>query len=91
MHRFFITGRDMLLIQLNPNNGKILMRSQPDYFEDIYFFYFGCCFFEYAFEVGWRVTFKVVDMLTVRPQMAGRLFQEQPHELYRKQKVYTGN
>lgn len=49
MHRFFITGRDMLLIKLNPNNGKILMRSQPDYFEDIYFFYFGCCFFEYAF------------------------------------------
>ena len=35
-------------------------------------------------EVGWRVTFKVVDTLTVRPQMAGRPFQEQPHELYRK-------
>ena len=34
--------------------------------------------------VGWRVTFKVVDTLTVRPQMAGRPFQEQPHELYRK-------
>ena len=33
---------------------------------------------------GWRVTFKVVDTLTVRPQMAGRPFQEQPHELYRK-------
>ena len=35
-------------------------------------------------EVGWRVTFKVVDTLTVRPQMAGRPFEEQPHELYRK-------
>ena len=34
--------------------------------------------------LGWRVTFKVVDTLTVRPQMAGRPFQEQPHELYRK-------
>ena len=29
-------------------------------------------------------TFKVVDTLTVRPQMAGRPSQEQPHELYRK-------
>ena len=37
-----------------------------------------------AILVGWRVTFKVVDTLTVRPQMAGRPFQEQPHELYRK-------
>ena len=37
-----------------------------------------------ASAVGWRVTFKVVDTLTVRPQMAGRPFQEQPHELYRK-------
>ena len=36
------------------------------------------------YSVGWRVTFKVVDTLTVRPQMAGRPFQEQPHELYRK-------
>ena len=35
-------------------------------------------------QVGWRVTFKVVDTLTVRPQMAGRPFEEQPHELYRK-------
>ena len=34
-------------------------------------------------EVGWRLTFKVVDTLTVRPQMAGRPFEEQPHELYR--------
>ena len=35
-------------------------------------------------EVGVRVTFKVADTLTVRPQMAGRPFEEQPHELYRK-------
>ena len=25
-----------------------------------------------------------VDTLTVRPQMAGRPFEEQPHDLYRK-------
>ena len=37
------------------------------------------------------MTFKVVDTLTVRPQMAGRPFEEQPHELYRKWNVYTGN
>ena len=42
-------------------------------------------------EVGWRMTFKVVDTLTGRPQMAGRPFEEQPHELDRKWKVYTGN
>ena len=35
-------------------------------------------------EVGWRVTFKVVDTLTGRPQMAGRPFEERAHELYRK-------
>ena len=38
----------------------------------------------YTSEVGWRVTFKVVDTLTVRPQMAGRPFEELPHELCRK-------
>ena len=38
-------------------------------------------------EVGWRVTFKVVDTLTGRPQMAGRPSEEQTHELDRKWKV----
>ena len=42
-------------------------------------------------EVGWRVTFKVVDTLTGSSSLAGRPFEEQPHELYRKWKVYTGN
>ena len=41
--------------------------------------------------VGWRVTFEVVDTLTGSSSLAGRLFEEQPHELYRKWKVYTGN
>ena len=39
---------------------------------------------------GWRVTFEVVDTLTGSSSLAGRLFEEQPHELYRKWKVYTG-
>ena len=42
-------------------------------------------------EVGWRVTFEVVDTLTGSSSLAGRPFEEQPHELYRKWKVYTGN
>ena len=41
--------------------------------------------------VGWRVTFKVVDTLTGSSSQAGRPFEEQPHELHRKWKVYTGN
>ena len=41
--------------------------------------------------LGWRVTFEVVDTLTGSSSMAGRPFEEQPHELYRKWKVYTGN
>merc|ERR1711954_131708 len=41
--------------------------------------------------VGWRVTFEVVDTLTGSSSLAGRPFEEQPHELYRKWKVYTGN
>ena len=41
--------------------------------------------------VGWRVTFEVVDTLTGSSSLADRLFEEQPHELYRKWKVYTGN
>ena len=40
---------------------------------------------------GWRVTCEVVDTLTGSSSLAGRLFEEQPHELYRKWKVYTGN
>ena len=39
----------------------------------------------------WRVTFEVVDTLTGSSSLAGRLFEEQPHELYRKWQVYTGN
>ena len=42
-------------------------------------------------EVSWRVTFEVVDTLTGSSSLAGRPFEEQPHELYRKWKVYTGN
>ena len=42
-------------------------------------------------EMSWRVTFEVVDTLTGSSSLAGRLFEEQPHELYRKWKVYTGN
>ena len=41
--------------------------------------------------VCWRVTFEVVDTLTGSSSLAGRPFEEQPHELYRKWKVYTGN
>ena len=41
--------------------------------------------------LGWRLTFKVVDTLTGSSSLAGRPFEEQPHELYRKWKVYTGN
>ena len=41
--------------------------------------------------VGWRVTFEVVDTLTGSSSPAGRPFEEQPYELYRKWKVYTGN
>ena len=44
-----------------------------------------------ASPVGWRVTFKVVDTLTGSSSLAGRPFEEQPHKLYRKWKVYTGN
>ena len=43
------------------------------------------------YSVGWRVTFKVVDTLTGSSSLAGRPFEEQAHELYRKWKVYTGN
>ena len=42
-------------------------------------------------KVGWRGTFKVVDTFTGSSSLAGRPFEEQPHELYRKWKVYTGN
>ena len=39
---------------------------------------------EYSENVGWRVTFKAVNTLTGSSSLAGRPFEEQPHELYRK-------
>ena len=44
-----------------------------------------------SFGPGWRVSFEVVETLTGSSSLAGRPFEEQPHELYRKWKVYTRN
>ena len=41
--------------------------------------------------LGLSVTFEIVDTLTGSSSLDGRPFEEQPHELYRKWKVYTGN
>ena len=42
-------------------------------------------------EVGWKLTFEVVDTLTGSVTKDVRPFEEQPHELCRKWNVYTGN
>ena len=41
--------------------------------------------------LGWRVTFEVVDLLTGSHTLALRPFEDQPHGLDRKWKVYTEN
>ena len=38
----------------------------------------------YSLQVGWRVTFEVVDTLTGSSSRAGRPFEEQPHERERE-------